>query len=49
MSRFSIYFKKIKESRGLTIPQIARISGLDRSTLFRWSTGREFPDSWQQL
>ncbi len=49
MSKFSEYFSKIKESRGLTNPQISRISGLDKALLFRWSAGKECPESWQQL
>ena len=49
MSRFSEYFTKIKESRGLTNPQISNISGLDKALLFRWAAGKECPASWQQL
>lgn len=41
---FSEFFKRLRRTRGSSLSQIARVSGVAKSTLSRWESGQSEPD-----
>lgn len=49
MSLFSENLEKIKRQQELPLGEIAAITGIDASTIFRWMNGQSVPESWEKV